>query len=34
MGVLDCIGVASAFISGSVALIIFIIDFIRGKWRW
>lgn len=34
MGVLDCIGVATAFISGSAALTIFIIDFIRGKWRW
>ena len=34
MGILDCIGMAGAFISGATALAIFIIDFIGGKWRW
>lgn len=34
MGVLDCIGVATAIISGSAALTIFIVDFIKGPWRW
>ena len=34
MGILDCIGVATMFISGAAALTIFIIDFIRGPWRW
>ena len=34
MEILDCIGVATMFISGAAALAIFIIDFIGGKWRW
>ena len=34
MGVLDCIGVVTMFISGAASLAIFIIDFIGGKWRW
>lgn len=34
MGILDCIGIATAFISGGAALTIFIIDLIRGQWRW
>lgn len=34
MGILDCIGMAGAFISGIAVLVIATIDFIRGKWRW
>lgn len=31
MGVLDCIGMATAFISGITVLVITVIDFIGGR---